>query len=202
MPSVLTGQSFPNGNKAKRDGIVGSSFNRRARNFHICAMPLARLEQHLASKYAASRVFTPETIKKAKVATGVTLAYVVHTSDGDTTDADTEVRVVLVTGYCNRQEEWAPTVDAMLTQWSVDWTGKRLKVLTLDNRGVGNSDAPWGAYSTAMLADDTLALADHLGWSAFHLVGARYELYPFSQQHSSLTQLLCWFCSSALVWAA
>ena len=40
---------------------------------------------------------------------------------------------------------------------------KHFQCIILDNRGVGKSDAPPGPYSTAMMADDTLAVMNHLG---------------------------------------
>ncbi len=49
----------------------------------------------------------------------------------------------------------------------------RYQVITLDNRGVGESDVPdLPAYPTALLADDAAALLDHLGVARAHVVGA------------------------------
>src|SRR5262249_47271166 len=49
----------------------------------------------------------------------------------------------------------------------------RYQVITLDNRGVGESEIPdLPAYPTALLADDATALLDHLGVARAHVVGA------------------------------
>jgi pimeloyl-ACP methyl ester carboxylesterase len=44
-------------------------------------------------------------------------------------------------------------------------------VLTFDQRGSGLSDKPDMAYSVAMLADDTAALMDHVGFNDAHIIG-------------------------------
>ena len=47
----------------------------------------------------------------------------------------------------------------------------RFRVLTFDQRGSGLSDKPDMPYSVAMLADDTAALMDHLGFADAHMIG-------------------------------
>jgi 3-oxoadipate enol-lactonase len=47
----------------------------------------------------------------------------------------------------------------------------RFKVLTFDQRGSGLSDKPDMPYSVAMLADDTAALMDHVGFADAHIIG-------------------------------
>ncbi|KUF88234.1 Endoglucanase A [Phytophthora nicotianae] len=132
-------------------------------------MVLSRLEQHMASKYAAFRVYTPKAIQKTNVATGITMAYLIQQiGDGS---SDDETRLVLIMGYGYRKEEWAPLIDGLLTQWEQKNPGKTLKILTLDNRGVGDTDAPWGKYSTSGMAQDTLALLDAIGWKTAHIAG-------------------------------
>lgn len=48
-----------------------------------------------------------------------------------------------------------------------------LTVCTFDNRGIGASTIPTKKrkYSTHVMAQDTLALLDHLGWSRTHIIG-------------------------------
>jgi pimeloyl-ACP methyl ester carboxylesterase len=48
---------------------------------------------------------------------------------------------------------------------------KRFTYAFLDIRGYGNSRNETGDYTMAEIATDTLALADRLGWSNFHVVG-------------------------------
>jgi pimeloyl-ACP methyl ester carboxylesterase len=45
------------------------------------------------------------------------------------------------------------------------------KVITFDNRGAGDSEAPPGPYSTAQMADDAAALLSFLGISRTHVLG-------------------------------
>ncbi|MBL8783344.1 MAG: alpha/beta fold hydrolase [Deltaproteobacteria bacterium] len=45
------------------------------------------------------------------------------------------------------------------------------RLVTFDNRGAGQTDAPRGPYRMAQLARDALALMDHLGLGRVHLVG-------------------------------
>jgi len=45
------------------------------------------------------------------------------------------------------------------------------RVLTFDQRGSGLSEKPDMEYSMAMLADDTAALMDQVGFSSAHIIG-------------------------------
>jgi pimeloyl-ACP methyl ester carboxylesterase len=48
---------------------------------------------------------------------------------------------------------------------------QRLKVIAFDNRGAGESDKPKSAYSTALMADDALAVMRATGESSAHCFG-------------------------------
>lgn len=71
--------------------------------------------------------------------------------------------------------------------WRFVWPGlseDRL-VVSFDNRGAGDSDKPPGPYAMADFSADTLALADHLGFDRFHLVGV--SMGGMIAQHIALT---------------
>lgn len=46
------------------------------------------------------------------------------------------------------------------------------RVIAHDNRGAGRSDKPFGHYSLEQMADDAVAVLDHAGIDAAHIVGA------------------------------
>lgn len=48
---------------------------------------------------------------------------------------------------------------------------KQFQVLTFDQRGSGRSEKPDMEYSIALLADDTAALMDQVGFSSAHIIG-------------------------------
>jgi 3-oxoadipate enol-lactonase len=48
---------------------------------------------------------------------------------------------------------------------------RRFQVITIDNRGIGASDAPPGHYSTRAMVDDVLAVLDHAGIQQASVVG-------------------------------
>src|SRR3954466_7880575 len=50
--------------------------------------------------------------------------------------------------------------------WSKDY-----KVIVFDNRDVGQSSLADASYTTADMAQDAIALADHLELDTFHLLG-------------------------------
>jgi pimeloyl-ACP methyl ester carboxylesterase len=48
---------------------------------------------------------------------------------------------------------------------------KHYRVVTFDSRGVGRSSKPAGPYTTKLMAEDTLALMDHLGIAQANILG-------------------------------
>jgi 3-oxoadipate enol-lactonase len=71
--------------------------------------------------------------------------------------------VVLVNGLADDLESWGYQTPALVEAG--------FRVLTFDNRGVGESDKPAGPYTTKLFAEDTKALVDSLGIGDFHLLG-------------------------------
>ncbi len=70
--------------------------------------------------------------------------------------------VVLLMGLGFPATAWAPQLPALSAAH---------RVLTFDNRGVGQTQARRGSYRMELFADDVLALLDHRGWADAHLVG-------------------------------
>ena len=86
---------------------------------------------------------------------GVRLNYRLE-GDGDET-------IVLVNGLADDLETW------MLQ--APEFMAAGYRVLSFDNRGVGNSAKPIGPYSTVAMAEDVKGLVDALSISRFHLLG-------------------------------
>ncbi len=70
--------------------------------------------------------------------------------------------VLFIMGLAVPGMGWRPQVEALRDRYSC---------LTFDNRGVGDSDVPSGAYSTKQMARDALGLLDAVGWQRAHVVG-------------------------------
>jgi 3-oxoadipate enol-lactonase len=87
-------------------------------------------------------------------ANGLELAYRI---DGD--GAET---LVLVNGLADAKESWELQLPAL---------SERYRVISFDNRGIGESPTPPGPYTTADMAEDVAGLVDALGVGSFHLLG-------------------------------
>lgn len=88
---------------------------------------------------------------------GVTLNYTIDN------EAATGETIVLINGLADDLESWGFQIPALVEAG--------FRVLRFDNRGIGKSDRPAGAYTSRMMADDAKALVDLLGIRDFHLMG-------------------------------
>ncbi|WP_462320243.1 alpha/beta fold hydrolase [Halochromatium sp.] len=70
--------------------------------------------------------------------------------------------LVLVAGLASDCQSWAPVLPALAAE---------RQVLIFDNRGCGRSQPQDTPNSIGLMADDCLALADHLGLERFDLLG-------------------------------
>ncbi len=70
--------------------------------------------------------------------------------------------LVLIQGLGYARWGWEPVADAL---------AERFEVILLDNRGIGESAAPVGAYSTTEMAGDVLGVLDEAGVGKAHIVG-------------------------------
>jgi 3-oxoadipate enol-lactonase len=87
------------------------------------------------------------------VANGIDLHYV---------EAGAGEPLVLVMGFGGDHLAWGFQLAAL---------SARYRVVTFDNRGAGRSSAPDVPYTTPMMADDTVAVMDHLGIARAHVLG-------------------------------
>ena len=70
--------------------------------------------------------------------------------------------LVLIQGVGIGRWGWEPVADRL---------ARRFQVITIDNRGVGASDAPRGQASTRTLAEDVVAVLDHAGIRQASILG-------------------------------
>jgi 3-oxoadipate enol-lactonase len=79
-----------------------------------------------------------------------------------TIDGDGAETVVLVNGLADTKETWELQIPALAAHY---------RLVSYDNRGVGESSTPPGPYSTKEMAADLAGLVDALELERFHLVG-------------------------------
>ena len=92
---------------------------------------------------------------------GIRLAYEVRQPEH--TAGPARDGVLLVMGFQARGHAWWGQAERLLAEgWPVAW---------FDNRGVGETQAALGRWTTKILADDALGLMDQLGWERAHVVG-------------------------------
>lgn len=78
-------------------------------------------------------------------------------------DGDGDQSLVLINGVGDDLEGWANQMP--------DFVAAGLRVISFDNRGVGQSDQPPGPYTSREMAADLKVLVDALGLVGFHLAG-------------------------------
>src|SRR5919197_4467347 len=78
------------------------------------------------------------------------------------TEAGSGEPLVLVMGFGGDHLAWGFQLAAFSAHY---------RVVVFDNRGSGRSSAPDIPYTTPMMADDTVALLDHLGIDRAHVLG-------------------------------
>jgi pimeloyl-ACP methyl ester carboxylesterase len=91
-------------------------------------------------------------------------------------DAGSGDPLFLIMGYSGDLQAWAFQVPVL---------SKHFRVITLDNRGAGRTSAPDRPYTIAGMADDVVALMDHLGIAKAHVLG--FSMGGYIAQSLALT---------------
>ena len=86
-------------------------------------------------------------------ANNITVNYEVH-GDGEP--------LIMINGLADDLSSWA---------YQTEVFARHFKVIIFDNRGIGGTDKPEGAYTTAEMAADACGLLDHLGIERAHGLG-------------------------------
>ncbi|KAL4128849.1 hypothetical protein PRIC2_007829 [Phytophthora ramorum] len=129
-------------------------------------------ERHIEALRSAPKHFPKDRIQKATLPSGITIEYAIESSAHERETEDLlEERLVMINGFMMTKEGWAPIIDLLLDKWDAKKQGKKLQILSFDNRGAGGSDAPLTRYTTSLMAQDTLSLLDHVGWDSAHFIG-------------------------------
>ena len=71
--------------------------------------------------------------------------------------------IIALNGWFGRADDWGPMIDS-IDQQAYSWA-------FMDQRGYGEMKNAPGPFTIEQIASDALALADHLGWTRFSLVG-------------------------------
>lgn len=71
--------------------------------------------------------------------------------------------LLMIAGFSGNTTGWLPVQPALAEHFTL---------IMFDNRGAGRSCVPPGPYTTADMADDALALLDHLGVHRAHVLGS------------------------------
>ncbi len=86
-------------------------------------------------------------------ANGINLYYEIH-GKGEP--------LILIGGFSGNHYSWEPKLPFLSPHY---------QILLLDNRGSGQSDYPPGPYSVEMMAEDVIALMEHVGFTSTYFVG-------------------------------
>jgi 3-oxoadipate enol-lactonase len=104
-----------------------------------------------------------------------------------TIDGDGRETVVLVNGLADTKETWELQVPALVEHY---------RVVSFDNRGVGESSTPPGPYTSKQMAEDLASLVDALEIPKFHLLGVSMggmiaQEYAIAHPDSLLSASFC-----------
>ncbi|KAG1713111.1 hypothetical protein DVH05_000837 [Phytophthora capsici] len=136
----------------------------------VVSSPGIHTQRQVEALYAAPKYFGEGVAKEALISTGIVVSYAVLETPPMNAAVGVE-QVVLVAGFMQPKDTWAHFIDSLLPKWNQKQRGVGLSILVMDNRGFGGTDAPFGMYSTRTMAEDILALMDHIGWRSAHIVG-------------------------------
>lgn len=78
-------------------------------------------------------------------------------------DGEGSETILLINGIADEKESWSMQVGALIAAG--------YQVLSFDNRGVGETAKPVGAYTTRQMAADAKAVVDALGIGKVHMLG-------------------------------
>lgn len=82
---------------------------------------------------------------------------------------------------------------------ALPWVSGRHQAIVFDNRGVGRSDVPEGAYTIEQMADDAAAVLDACGHASAHVMGASLGgmiAQRFALAHRSRVRSLVLLCTT------
>ncbi len=117
---------------------------------------------------------------KAKIG-DIEVGYDVH--------GDSGAWVLLIQGLGYARWSW---------KWQVEELARDFRVITYDNRGIGDTDKPPGPYTAEMMAADAVGLLDALGVDRAHIVGASlggFTAQEIALSHASRVERLVLMCT-------
>lgn len=109
-------------------------------------------------------------------------------------DAGTGLPVVLLHGFPLNRKMWRPQQEALICAG--------FRIVTPDLRGFGESDAPGGAYTMSLMADDIVSLMDHLGIRQAVIGGMSmggYVLFDLLERYPDRAAAACFITTRSTV---